>query len=156
MASRPQTALTQQQDFSSLGCHDVREVFFTQITISPKKNNRFKLKPLFNFCIHKLAFSLKHQPSKTRQWNNVQTWPEKRGVCITTRASVLAMATHPEPLPFIVGAAGTRLYGCSLEYDSAGTDCWGEGKKKTKKKKHTHTIPSFLPFFLLICLPLAA
>lgn len=53
----------------------------------------------------------------------MQTCPEKRRVCITTRASVPVMATHPQPLPFIVDAAGTRLYGRSLEYDSAETDC---------------------------------
>lgn len=37
------------------------------------------------------------------------------------------MATHPETRPFITAAAGTCLYGCSLESDSAGTNCWGVG-----------------------------
>lgn len=40
---------------------------------------------------------------------------------MTTHASVLVMATHPEPWLFITGAAGTCLYAWSLKCDSAGT-----------------------------------
>lgn len=94
-----------------------------------KKIQQARGKALLWFRVQKKTFSFKHQLRKTRQWKNVQTCPEKRRVCITTRASVPVMATHPQPLPFIVDAAGTRLCGCSLEYDSAETGCCEGGSK---------------------------
>ena len=59
------------------------------------------------------------------------------------------MATHPEPWPLIAGAAGTRLYGCSLESKPTRTNCWGQGKHK---QMNHHPLPS--SHFLFSSLPL--
>lgn len=45
---------------------------------------------------------------RTKLWSNMQT-QLRINVCMTTHARVPVMATRPEPRPFNVGAAGTRL-----------------------------------------------
>lgn len=105
----------------------------------------------FRFCVRKKVLSVKLQPSETRQWNKVQTGPEKRGVCITTSASVLVMATYPEPRPFIAGASGGRLYSACLESNSTGTNYWGEGVKRCIMLFHPPTLSPHLSVISCSC-----
>lgn len=53
----------------------------------------------------------------TRQWNDVQTCPERRGVGMTTHCSLLVMATHPASRPFHHGCSGPGSPGTERRRD---------------------------------------